>query len=117
MSDGYDVLFQVDYGKAWKYMIETVGEAADYLPEIPLFIEPKYSETRVHCHIDSTSKALLLLKEVGAKNTGITLDMGHSLQSSENPAHVITSYSIHYTKLYEKHSRAARANIQQMLSK
>jgi xylose isomerase len=93
LSDGYDLLFQVNYRDAWKFMVETVGEAADYLPEIPLFIEPKYSETRVHCQLDSTAKALLLLKEVGNANTGITLDMGHSLQSSENPAQsLITIY-------------------------
>lgn len=93
LSDGYDILFQVDYKKAWRYMIETVGEAADYLPEIPLFIEPKYSETRVHCQLDSTAKALLLLKEVANPHTGITIDMGHSLQSQENPAQsLVTIY-------------------------
>jgi xylose isomerase len=93
LSDGYDVLFQVDYQSAWRHMIETVGEAAAYKPSIPLFIEPKYSETRVHCQLDSTAKALLLLKEVGNPNTGITLDMGHSLQSQENPAQsLVTIY-------------------------
>jgi xylose isomerase len=93
LSDGYDLLFQVNYSDAWRFMVETIGEAADYMPEIPLFVEPKYSETRVHCQLDSTAKALLLLKEVGNKNTGITLDMGHSLQSSENPAQsLVTIY-------------------------
>ncbi len=93
LSDGYDILFQVDYKKAWRYMIETIGEAAGYLPEIPLFIEPKYSETRVHCQLDSTAKALLLLKEVANPHTGITIDMGHSLQSQENPAQsLVTIY-------------------------
>ena len=71
-------------------MVETIGEAADYLPEVPLFIEPKYSETRVHCQIDSTAKGLLLLKDVQCKNTGITIDMGHSLQSQENPAQALS---------------------------
>ncbi|WP_396602036.1 sugar phosphate isomerase/epimerase family protein [Algibacter sp. R77976] len=93
LSDGYDLLFQIDYKKAWNSMVETIGEASDYLPEIPLFVEPKYSETRVHCQLDSTAKALLLLKEVGNKNTGITLDFGHSLQSAENPAQsLVTIY-------------------------
>lgn len=93
LSDGYDLLFQVNYSTAWRFMIETIGEASEYLPEIPLFIEPKYSETRVHCQLDTTAKALLLLKEVGNPNTGITLDIGHSLQSSENPAQsLVTIY-------------------------
>ena len=91
LSDGYDMLFQVDYQASWKYLIETIGEAADYLPEIPLFLEPKHSEVRVHCHLDSTSKALLLLKEIGNKNTGITLDLGHSIQSQENPAQMLVT--------------------------
>lgn len=91
LADGYDLLFQVNYRDAWKFMVETIGEASDYLPEIPLFIEPKYAETRVHCQLDSTSKALLLLKEVGNPNTGITLDIGHSLQSSENPAQALVT--------------------------
>jgi xylose isomerase len=90
LSDGYDVLFQVNYKSAWNHMVETVAEAADYLPEIPLFIEPKYSETRVHCQVDSTAKGLLLLKDVQCKNTGITIDMGHSLQSQENPAQALS---------------------------
>ncbi|MFC2081507.1 sugar phosphate isomerase/epimerase family protein [Bacteroidota bacterium] len=97
LADGYDVLFQVDYSTAWRYMIETVGEAADYKPKIPLFLEPKYSETRVHCQLDTTAKALLLLKEVGNPHTGITLDMGHSLQSQENPAQsLVTIYESGY---------------------
>ena len=90
LSDGYDLLFQINYKTAWNYMVETIGEGAAYLPEIPLFIEPKYSETRVHCQLDSTAKGLLLLKDVNCKNTGITLDMGHSLQSQENPAQALS---------------------------
>ena len=91
LSDGYDMLFQVNYREAWKNLVDTFGEAADYLPEVPLFIEPKYSETRVHCHVDSTAKALLLLKEIGNPNMGVTLDMGHSLQSQENPAQMMVT--------------------------
>jgi xylose isomerase len=86
LSDGYDLLFQVDYRKAWRNMIEAVAEAAEYRPEIPLYLEPKYSETRVHCSLDTTARGLLLLKEVGNPATGITLDFGHALQSQENPA-------------------------------
>jgi xylose isomerase len=89
LSDGYDNLFQVDYPKAWRNMIEAVGEAADYLPEVPLFIEYKYSETRVHCQLDTCAKTLLLLKEVGSSATGVTIDFGHSLYAHENPAQCI----------------------------
>ncbi len=90
LNDGYDLLFQIDYKKAWNNMVEAVAEAASYLPEVPLFIEPKFSETRVHCQIDSTAKGVLLLKDIACKNVGITLDMGHSLQSQENPAQALS---------------------------
>ena len=83
---GAEMVFPYETG----YPLETIGEAFDYLPEIPLFIEPKYSETRVHYQLDSTAKALVLQKEVGNPNTGITLDMGHSLQSQENPAQALS---------------------------
>ncbi|MFY0652797.1 MAG: sugar phosphate isomerase/epimerase [Cyclobacteriaceae bacterium] len=87
LSDGYDHLFQVDYAKAWRSMIDAIGEAAEYMQEIPLFIEYKYNETRVHCTMDTAAKALLILKEVNLPNcTGVTLDIGHSLYSNENPA-------------------------------
>ena len=111
LSDGYDLLFQVNYKTAWKYMIETVGEAAEYRPEIPLFLEPKYSETRVHCQLDSTSKALLLLKEVNNPKTGITLDFGHALQSQENPAQsLITIYESGFDAYIHTNDNDTRAD-------
>lgn len=89
LSDGYDNLFQVDYPKAWRNMIESISEAADYLPEIPLFIEYKINETRVNCHVDSCAKTIVLLKDVQNKATGVTIDFGHSLLAKENPAQVL----------------------------
>ena len=89
LSDGFDNLFQVDYQKAWKYMIDAVAEAADYKPEMPLFIEYKINETRVNCHLDSCAKTIVFLKEVQNSATGITIDFGHSLLAKENPAQVL----------------------------
>lgn len=89
LSDGFDNLFQVDYPRAWKYMIDSVAEAADYLPEIPLFLEYKMNETRVNCQLDTCAKTIVLLKEVQNAATGITIDFGHSLLAKENPAQVL----------------------------
>ena len=86
LSDGYDYLFQVDYREAWRNMVDVFGRAAAYRPEIPLFLEPKPSETRVHCHLDTTATTLLLLKDIGLPEMGVTLDFGHSLYAGENPA-------------------------------
>ena len=70
-------------------MIDAVAEAADYKPEMPLFIEYKINETRVNCHLDSCAKTIVFLKEVQNKATGITIDFGHSLLAKENPAQVL----------------------------
>ncbi len=102
LADGYEYAFQYNYVKAWSNIVETVGEAASYKKEIPLFIEYKPSETRGKCFIDSAAKALLLLKDVGIKETGVTLDFGHSIYGNENPAEALClleaspySYYIH----------------------
>ena len=70
-------------------MIDSVAEAADYLPEIPLFLEYKIYETRVNCQLDSCAKTLVLLNNVQNKATGITIDFGHSLLAKENPAQML----------------------------
>ncbi|MGO9895890.1 MAG: sugar phosphate isomerase/epimerase family protein [Bryobacteraceae bacterium] len=89
LSDGYDYPFHTDYRKAWSRMVDTVREAAEHLPEIPLFMEYKPSETRVHCTLDSAAKALLLCEAVGNPNVGVTIDIGHSIYGGETPAEAL----------------------------
>jgi xylose isomerase len=89
LSDGYDYPFQTHYGKAWSRMVDVIREAAAYLPEVPLFMEYKPSETRVHCTLDSAAKALLLCDAVGNPNLGVTIDFGHSVYGGETPAEVL----------------------------
>lgn len=89
LGDGYEFSFQYDYARSWKYLIETFGEAGDYLPEIPLFIEYKPSETRGRCFLDTASKTLCLLNDIGNENMGVTLDFGHSVYGDENPAEAV----------------------------
>jgi len=89
LADGFDNLFQVDYSVSWNNLVEGIGEAAEHLPEIPLFIEYKPNETRVQCHLDNCAKVLILLKQVGNPSTGVTIDFGHSILAQENPAQSI----------------------------
>ncbi len=90
LGDGYEFAFQSDYRQMWKYLIETFSEAGDYRREIPLFIEYKPSETRGRCYLDTASKTLCLLNDIGIKEMGITLDYGHSKYGHENPAEVVS---------------------------
>jgi xylose isomerase len=90
LGDGYEFNFQSNYATMWKYLVETIGEAADYIRDIPLFIEYKPSETRGRCFIDTAAKTLCLLNDIQNKDMGVTLDFGHSMYGQENPAEVVS---------------------------
>ena len=90
LGDGYEFSFHCDYGQMWKYLVEGFREAGNYRPEMPLFIEYKPSETRGRCFVDTAAKALLLLRDIGLPNMGVTLDFGHSIWGGENPAEVVS---------------------------
>jgi xylose isomerase len=89
LGDGYEFSFQYDYAAAWKHLVETLGAAADYKREIPLFVEYKPSETRGRCFVDTAAKALCLLNDIQSAAMGVTLDFGHSMYGNENPAEAV----------------------------
>ncbi|MPY86771.1 MAG: TIM barrel protein [Luteitalea sp.] len=88
LSDGYDYAFHTHYIRAWERMVDAVREVAAYRPDIPLFMEYKPSETRVHCLLDSAVKTVLLCDAVEG-NVGVTLDVGHSIYGGETPAEAL----------------------------
>ena len=90
LGDGYEFAFQYDYATAWKYLIETFGEAGSYKTDIPLCIEYKPSETRGRCFVDNAAKTLCLLNDIQCKDMGVTLDFGHSMYGNENPAEAVS---------------------------
>jgi len=94
LSDGYDYPFHTDYRKAWTRMVEVVREAAGHLPEIPLFMEYKPSETRVHCTLDSAAKTIMLCEAVGSPHVGVTIDIGHSIYAGETPAEALAHVAL-----------------------
>jgi xylose isomerase len=89
LGDGYEFSFQYDYARSWKYLVETLGAAGDYKPELPLFVEYKPSETRGRCFLDCASKTLCLLNDIQSKDIGVTLDFGHSVYGNEHPAEAL----------------------------
>jgi len=91
LGDGYEFNFNCNYSQSWKYLIDNFGKSADYLSEIPLFIEYKPAETIGRCFIDTAAKTLCLLKEIGIRQMGVTIDFGHSVMfGNENPAEAVT---------------------------
>jgi xylose isomerase len=89
LGDGYEYSFHCSYARMWRFLADSFGEAAAFLPEIPLFIEYKPSETRARCFVDTAAKALCLLRDMGVARAGVTIDFGHSLYGGENPAEAL----------------------------
>lgn len=86
LIDGHDYPFQVDYRRAWRYLVEGVREVCTHRDDVKLSIEYKMSEPVAHTIVGDVGKALYLCEEVGKDNVGVTLDLGHALYAGENPA-------------------------------
>ena len=90
LADGYEFPFQVDYHTAWRRLCDGFGEAARYVPEMPLFIEYKPKETRGQCYVNRAADTICMLRDIGEPGLGITMDYGHSLYAGENPARALS---------------------------
>jgi len=89
MGDGYDYLFQVDYFKAWQWLINGLKEVCSYRSDVKISLEYKKKEPRTNVYLSNVGKALWVCEKVKAENLGITVDFGHSLLAGENPAESI----------------------------
>jgi sugar phosphate isomerase/epimerase len=85
-EDGWDYLFQVNYGQMWDMTAECIRKIAEYDPTYQIGIEYKISEPRMNQYISTAAKAALLGAELGLANVGAYLDYGHALIVRENPA-------------------------------
>ena len=89
LSDGHDYPFEIEYRQAWNWMVDCLGEAGAYRPEVKLAIEYKQSEPRSRVIVPNAGIVLYLCEQIGLKNVGLTLDTGHSLYVGETPAQMI----------------------------
>ena len=83
--DGYDYPFQIDYVEAWRNIKQSVKEVCEAV-EVPVSIEYKPYEERVHTFMDSYASTLLMIEQSGCDNLGVTIDVAHMLMKKENPA-------------------------------
>ena len=102
-QDGYDYIFQADYIKAWDLIIEGIKECADYRNDVRIGIEYKIKEPRTHCYIGTIGKTLSLLNKISKNNTGVVLDVGHSLYAYENMAESVALCKVFGDKLFHLH--------------
>lgn len=89
LSDGHDYPFEIEYRQAWKWLVECLGEAGAYRPDVQLAIEYKQSEPRARVIVPNAGIVLYLCEQIGLPNVGLTLDTGHALYAGETPAQMI----------------------------
>ncbi|PLW76646.1 sugar phosphate isomerase/epimerase family protein [Cohaesibacter celericrescens] len=94
-QDGFEVNFQADYTAMWDFMVEGIEAVANHDPDCDISIEYKPDDPRGHSIIPDATTTILLLKDVGCSNTGVTLDFAHSLYASEQPAYAATLINRH----------------------
>ena len=99
--EGNDYPFQVDYIDCWIRIKEIFQEICDY-KNIPICIEYKPYEERVHSFLDSFGTTMLMVKDVDRKNLGVNVDFCHMLMKKENPSFVL-SYLLNAGKLFGIH--------------
>jgi xylose isomerase len=85
LIDGWDYAFQVDHIKQWRWMIECFEKATAHRDDIKVCIEYKAYESKNHIILPSMGRTLHFCDRVGAKNLGVTMDVGHALIAGESP--------------------------------
>ncbi len=96
-QDGFDYSFQAGYGQLWDHTMAALEEITAHNRAIDIAIEYKPNEPRAFALMPDVATTLLALKELGAPNTGVTLDFAHVLYADEMPAHTAA--------LIQRHSR------------
>lgn len=86
LADGYDYPFQIDYGDAWEYFIESIKAVASRRQDIRLALEYQPHEPHARIMLSNVGILLHVLDEVAMDNVGANLDIGHSFAALETPA-------------------------------
>lgn len=82
---------QVDYDTVWQHTVDAYKALiASCTSNVRVSVEFKPTDPATRfAVVPNTATALALAHEVGAQNFGLTLDIGHMLMASENPAQSI----------------------------
>lgn len=102
-QDGYDYLFQADYIKERTWFEEGVAECCRYNKNIKIAIEYKPKEPRIRSYPSNVYSTLLMIKEIGEDNCGVTIDYGHALAAYENVAESVAVLKKYGDKLFHLH--------------
>jgi xylose isomerase len=94
-QDGFDYSFQADYRAMWAMEVDAIREVAAHDPTIDVSLEYKPNEPRAFALLPDAATTLLAIKEAGAANLGVTLDLAHVLYAGEMPAYAATLVARH----------------------
>lgn len=102
-QDGYDYFFQGDYIKERTWFEQGVADCCAYRPEVAISIEYKPKEPRNRSYPSNVYSTLLMVKEIGADNCGVTIDYGHATVAYENVAESVAVLKKYGDKLFHLH--------------
>lgn len=102
-QDGYDYVLQSNIALERRYLMENIREIAKATPDINFSLEYKPKEPRNFCFMARASDTLLLAKETGLDNVGVTIDTGHAFVAGENVAESIVILQEYGRKLFHMH--------------
>jgi xylose isomerase len=102
-QDGYDYPLQSDFRTERRFTIEAVATAARAYPDLRFSLEYKSKEPRTHSTWARAADTLLVARETGLANVGVTIDTGHSLAGGENLAESAVILSDFGKKLFHMH--------------
>ncbi|MEG1887417.1 MAG: sugar phosphate isomerase/epimerase family protein [Oscillospiraceae bacterium] len=102
-QDGYDYYFQGDFINDRMNFMNAVRECCAYNTSINVSIEYKPKEPRIRSYPSNISNVLLMVREIGMENCGVTIDYGHALAAYENVAESVALAKMHGDKLFHLH--------------
>ncbi len=82
-QDGYDYLLTSDYEQEREWLCNAISTLAAEYPNIRFALEYKPKEPRTHSYLARMGDTLLLAKETGCDNVGVTIDTGHAFYAGE----------------------------------
>ena len=82
-QDGYDYLLCADYQAQREWLCEGVATLAGEFPDLRFALEYKPKEPRTHSYLARMADTLLLARETGCDNVGVTIDTGHAFIAGE----------------------------------
>jgi len=102
-QDGYDYPLQADYEEERGWLVEGLRACARHRSDVRIALEYKPKEPRTHSYLATAAGTLLVAKEIGLPNVGVTIDVGHALAAYEDVGESIVVLSRGESRLFHMH--------------